>query len=529
MYKMLLVDDERFMLTYLQTCIAWNTLDVEIVACAHNGAQAIEQTRLFKPDIVITDIVMPQMCGLDFIKSIYGQYKGMKIIILSGHQNFEYAKEALLYGVIDYVVKPSLVRDIESAVKKAIAAIELDRYSDATYQKALADLKRSLPDIKRSFFNMLGTPDIPRTQIDEKCELLQFWTKERTLVCLRFLLDLAPEVENELIQRELMEFDQYLRQDTRISQTVFSSERNNTCTWLISVLTLDASPVATIAEQYLRERRPQQVACTICISEAFCEITQASSALAQIASVLSNRCCSYESRLLTNSQPNAVYNSSIGALEPILSAVRGLSAEECRVKTQALLQLAVVHQQSMHSLRNEISNLLRDLDALLITFKVSLLGIFAQVGFTEAELECEESLTCIENRVVRLLEQCIVQLSSCACVQYPQPVMMTIQYIEKHYRETINVSDIAQRLYLSPNYLSMLFKKHAGTSISEYITLFRVSRAKELMAENCTLKTYEVADMVGYNDYEYFRKVFKKYVGINPARYRTEIIPDELT
>ena len=88
-YKLLLVDDEPFMLSYLRDCVPWESMDIEIAACASNGEDAIEKTRQYQPDLIITDIVMPNMHGLEFIKTIYGQYKSTKIIILSGHQNFD--------------------------------------------------------------------------------------------------------------------------------------------------------------------------------------------------------------------------------------------------------------------------------------------------------------------------------------------------------------------------------------------------------------------------------------------------------
>lgn len=150
--------------------------------------------------------------------------------------------------------------------------------------------------------------------------------------------------------------------------------------------------------------------------------------------------------------------------------------------------------------------------------------LLLELGLTESALQQEESLTRLENMLNLVSRKIISLLSDYNTVKYPPTIFLCCQYIEEHYQDKISVTDLAEQLFLSPNYLSSLFKKHTGSSISEYITLCRIRKAKELMAESNTLKSYEVADLVGYSDYEHFRKVFKKYVGINPAKYRSEVI-----
>lgn len=527
-YKLLLIDDERFMISYLKSCIPWNELDVEIVDSAQNGADAIEKVHLHQPDLVITDIVMPNMSGLEFIKNIYNQFKSTKIIILSGHQNFTFAKEALSYGVVDYIVKPSLPSDILTAVQKAISCIEQERQIAQNHQTALSQLRHSMPDIQKSFLNLLiqePTPSL-RQEIAEKGKILGFPLADCYFLCIKIIFDnsLSRDFSKSQTQ-ELQKINHCLLSLPSVERVLLSRDQANTYVGICSLLESDSQPILNMLQETVLQL-PVTMQITICISSVFDTIEHASHAFKQVRRTLNSRPCSRQSRCFQQGDPMYSNNDVPQLLsgEAYLSALRSLSAEECEKQIHIWIDTSIARNLSMYRLRRDLRSLLKDLDNLLFSLKTGLSFVLLELGLTESTLQQEESLPRLEHMLNLLSRKIISLLSNYDAMKYPPMVFLCCQYIEEHYREKISVSDLAEQLFLSPNYLSSLFKKHIGSSISEYITLCRIQKAKELMAESNDLKTYELASLVGYSDYEHFRKVFKKYVGMNPAKYRSEIV-----
>lgn len=531
-YKLMLVDDERFMLSYLQSCINWQKLDIEIVATAQNGKDAVEQTRLHHPDIVITDIVMPNMYGLEFIKNIYSQFKSTKIIILSGHQNFEFAKEALLYGVVEYLVKPSRVEDIEKAVKNAIRVIESERNSRQRYQQALSDLKRSQLDVQHTLLSLLDQEPSAdfEIQLHEKCELLHLHIEDYTIFPIRLLYHIAsPQLS--FTQSVLADLVKTLENAPSICHCLVSREKKGT--YRLLVVTQKVPESFSVVKQLISTWMADcaETGWHLCcaLGTACGDWHGVGNGFRRLRALLSVRRCSYDNQLLlleeenTARQPAAA--SSAYSWDVYFSALRGCDEEKCCQEINTLFDNAAAAGRSFQDVRHDVQSFLRLMDSTLAAFRSSIAEAAAPRGNIELELLQQENLFELKAGLL-FLNRCVLNwVNDHTIVQYPPIVLSAIQIINENYQENLTVTDLANRLHLSPNYLSALFKKHTGTTISEYITRQRIQRAKEIMIENCSIKTYEIADMVGYNDYEYFRKMFKKYVGINPAQYRSSAFP----
>ncbi|MGN0315937.1 MAG: response regulator [Fusicatenibacter sp.] len=528
-YKLLLVDDEPFMLSYLKSCIPWETMDVEVIDCACNGEDAIQKTSLHHPDLVITDIVMPNMYGLDFIKAIYRQYKSTKIIILSGHQNFNFAKEALLYGVIDYIVKPSLASDITAAVAKAIAAIEQERMDQQNFQNILSSLQHSIPDITRSFLNLFLSDPVPdfSAQLKEKCSILNFPLENRTFCCFKILFDSTlTDGREEAASQEMELLCQRILNLPSADRVIYSRIQFNTYAGIISLWDQHTDPIRKVISDTIQQYLPSRMSLTFCMSLPLEHLECAASAFTQIQHTLNSRTCSFSSHCYQCQDPMNTCDDAppVFSEEAYKKALRELSLSGCSQMIHQWLEYAVASRLSMYRLRRELRAILIALDTLLASLKTGISPLLLELGLTEVSLQQEESLLRLEKMLNLLNQKVILRLSDCESAKYPPVIFNACQYIEEHYREKITVTNLADHLYLSPNYLSSLFKKHTGVSISEYITMCRIRKAKELMADSSNRKTYEVADLVGYSDYEHFRQVFKKYVGINPAKYKTEVI-----
>jgi len=157
MYKVLLVDDETIVLDGLKRRIHWKSLNLEIVGTATDGLDAIRKIEQLKPDIVITDIIMPIMDGIKLIETIRELELPVKIIILSGHDEFSYAQKAIRLGAIEYQLKPVSSEEIESSLKKTIEQLTLEKASYVKHSELEESSKQQALKIKQYMLTDLAT------------------------------------------------------------------------------------------------------------------------------------------------------------------------------------------------------------------------------------------------------------------------------------------------------------------------------------------------------------------------------------
>ena len=149
MYKLLIADDENTVLKGLSEFMPWNTIDCEVASVAKDGQEAIELIDNCNPDIVITDIKMPRKSGIDVARYVYENHPGVKVIILTGFAEFEFARSALVYGVSDYELKPVSKNKLLASVKKLTAKIDEERNEPHRGKKAMAPYIGKLYDIEK--------------------------------------------------------------------------------------------------------------------------------------------------------------------------------------------------------------------------------------------------------------------------------------------------------------------------------------------------------------------------------------------
>lgn len=168
MYKILLVDDERIILDGISNFINWSSLGAELVGTAKNGLQAWELTKKLKPDIIITDIKMPGMDGLELVETVHQSYPHIKFIMLSGFSEFNFAKQAMQFGVKHYLLKPCNENQIMEAIHELMAELEVQKKQNHFVQSMKKELEAVLPYAREQLLkefvtsNTFGVDDYQR-------------------------------------------------------------------------------------------------------------------------------------------------------------------------------------------------------------------------------------------------------------------------------------------------------------------------------------------------------------------------------
>ncbi|MEH7480018.1 response regulator [Neobacillus drentensis] len=481
MYSVLIVDDEPWIAYGIKRLIDWDSFGFTVIGEAHNGVAALEIILDKKPDIVLSDIRMPGLDGFELLDCINQNKLETKVILISGYSEFEYAQKAVRLGAVDYILKQ---------IDKDTLISSLMRVKDLLQQKqqALKVLDTSLYDL----FELFGT--------DTKIKICDFLTNKR------------------------MEFvDPYYRLITFMYQTITVSNPEEVITFngIKCIRFRTGQNKISILINYDESKKPIdsldftsfELANAECIgisslgesSTPISKLYQESDIAVLSSSFISGRkVIKYESAQITDSLTRVLLSIEVAIKEQKQDKInKGLEdlLDKCREHSLLIDQVTNIYNQLVSLIHKYYRNSNRVKGIEYLTYYQgarsfhSIEEIFDKIKMFFVEQPQEELL--ITNEMVKTI----------------------IDYINSHFTEEILLTTLAQKFNMSIGYLSVLIKKETGTTYTEYVTQKRLNMAKELLSDS-KLSVYEIVRRVGYKDYFHFNKLFKKYFGLTPSKYR---------
>ncbi|RXZ78637.1 DNA-binding response regulator [Paenibacillaceae bacterium] len=504
--KLLIVDDEPFIRKGLHKLVESNALGWTVAGEAGNGEEAIVKFRELKPDLVLTDIRMPLMDGLELAGMIASEGTGTSVIILTGYRDFEYAQTAINHGVKHFLLKPCREEEVCQVLKQAFEQFRLQvrgREKDAEEQRLKEDA------LLRSALSHLPYDRTEAEAIEQRLNGHDFWILQ---------------VDSYLPQsRDYRRSDRILLQFSigNILQEMMESSSSNV-RWL------------TLAFDRFAFWLPQEVLA----EQLFLEAANVVEQLLSI-SLTSHRFGRFESfRLLegwleTNlrragldeamssvpSTPMA-NDSKIKLIRGELTAIMLLgNTDELQTYAERMLESIGASMASPEEVKiDAFCTALAMNDVMRKELEVDS-KIASDIGKRAADLhgcQSRQEITAWLTVQVKLFLQA---LSNWQTERNSGIIGRAIQYIRSHYAEEIGLPDVAAHCHLSANYFGNLFKKETGESFSSYLSRLRMDKAK-LLLKNTDMKVAEIAEAVGYPDSNYFATAFKGTAGCSPSDYR---------
>ena len=496
--RVLIVEDEFIMRQGMKHMIEWEREGFTIVGEATNGQEALELIDTLKPHIVISDIVMPILNGVDFSKSIQRKYPEVQIIILSSYDNFEYVKDTLLSGAVDYILKPTLNQtqllvSLNKAVNR-IPGLELIKDEDMYYSNILERYIIGFEDNidSKSFFNIFPNTCFRLLGINIK----QAYGRNRKTV-----KEINGVIEEYLINKNYIFIKFILSEEVLL--------------YLINYRINEDKKIVNDFEKYIENKIIQE--------NTFLIITSSFNDLSKIRDVYNNKFLPYlalkfyyknkiilDTETVTLEEKIEKFNST--KYDNLLKRKDFITAINMMKK---YIDLAVLSKMEEYKLKNLVKNLLYNLIVSLEAYdlKVEELrqGYFKKIDkiqYLEEFINVIEEITLqmneFINKNVNLEEDRISEI---------------LDYIVEHYDKSLELSDIAKAFNFNYYYLSYYFNNHCSEGFSEYLNRIRIEKACELLKDN-KLYVSEISSMIGYSDHSYFCRVFKKITGYTPSRYR---------
>ena len=524
MLKVLLVDDEPFILQGIKVLIDWESLGCEIVSTASNGREAYEYIETNQVDLMVTDIKMPEMNGIELIKKLRENgYSDLEVVILSGYKDFEYAMEGMKYGCAGYVLKPVEKDEISTLIKK-IAQKKNEILQEFKEKESMENalLARNIIAVLFGKYD-----DVNVSYIQERIKL----SDEIRFASIEFI---SPDKRDEIEESEIRQTHRDLYEMCR------------------ELLGADANHVVfdTSSDQNSHE-----------IGIIFCDYMYKEKKATEEEFLLYLRDEIYTRfklpiRILAGKKVNGIVN-----LSKSYSTVRILkSFEGFRPKKDIYFyeDEAQVNQTGAVLCKQHIDNLIRAVelnDHKEITFKVSeLFKEMRRLGITSETIKLnmdyllfglihlasnqddgvnqEEILQYISESSFHegVLRGSSEHLSSFA-IEYAEyltqlrknvsgSILDDIESeVKKNYMNNISLRELSKKLYINSSYLGQIFKKKYGMSFKDYLTVYRINEAALLLVESDE-KITKIAEMVGYKDSDYFVRKFIEIKGCTPSKYR---------
>ena len=525
MYKLLIVEDEDLIRNAILFGIDWLALGFEVQG-AEDGEVALEIVRTFSPDIVLTDIRMPFIDGLELTRKLYENYPRTIVIILSGHDEFSYAQEAIHLGVRQYLQKPIVPNDLIAILQKTARELDTRANREMREEKLRLQVQESMPFLREKLLNRLVHNTIIPSEIPRMLDFTGIHLKGAGfIVC---LIECEPEtpIYGEAAAILDLSITQILEHEISNDGIAFES--------------VTGRRVLIYAARTMQTERPYIV-----------------TLLGEISDIIFREhnivtTCSIGTRVSNIADIHISYDSAKAAIEQRVFDGRGQIYDAYLApcietyfpfdRSKSLIdKLRILPDDEFaESLSNFFSDL-RQMRSLSSNSLLSIMLDLANGGYRLLiESGCMEdpspvaiygklfSLSTLEqyqNVLSSFFTELRTKLMQQRISRGSQLIKKICSFIEDHYCDaSISLNTVASSVFISSTYLSILFKKEMGTTFTEYISRLRMERAKELLLVG-NLKTYEAAEQTGYSDPQYFSSCFKKYTGLTPSEYKAQHHP----
>lgn len=517
MFQLLTADDEPDKLEALRSQCDWPSYQVEICGEAQTGIEAYEQIVAKKPDICIMDIKMPLLSGLDVIRRAQTMGVRTKYVILSGYDEFDYAKEAISLSVVDYLLKPCRPEDIARSVQKCIRLLEDEKKQSKLqedYDHLLQDSAGSNRERLLSAL-MLGVPVESLGLREEMCRLQALGST--VAVCVFDPTQAADESRGRNDPAKLR----------RQVEAAFAA-------WPSAVLAVEDKIAAVtgmdrVADDFgafygaLKDAVDRccnlcGVSCAVGVSDCRQDVSLLNGAYLEARQAAETSKFLFERSILFFAELNR--ESSLSVPEnPEIYFLRNLEDSE---KTAELIDrflkaCTACSADVQEKTKESAVTLVCSLYKLCRERGFSFNGLSKRKSADIRQILESDSLEKIRSVLTDFIQAIGKNMASSNSVS--SLVRRTIAYIQSDYRRHITLESAAEVIHVTPSYLSMLFRQQTGSTFVEYVNRFRVRKACDLLRAG-SLKSYEVAFDVGFQDEKYFHNIFKRYTGMTTKQFR---------
>ncbi|AWB46443.1 DNA-binding response regulator [Paenibacillus sp. CAA11] len=543
MYKVLIIDDEEPLREAIRILGDWKGLGIEKVLEATNGRSGLELLASHKIDIVMVDMKMPELGGVEFLQVVEREYPDLLTIVISGYNDFEFTRQAIHSRVVDYLLKPVNRHDLNQALSKAVGVLEAKRQTESEFISRNITLNMSLPKLKekvyqsildRSFNRKTNEAFLPLIGADNpnhrfgiavfRMLNMDAVTKERFHQDQQLLHFAVANMIDGMSEEGIRGFSFADPKQEREIVTVFTLKQTSSFDTAFKLELLIKKAAVSLRDLF----GIVSVAGTAPVCRELPEIAEAYEA-ARAAMLSVNFLTLKGGAVSTKPEQPA-------GQEPPPSIVSRMPLIRSALESGNLNHARTVLAEFLRMLGGQEVFRLGDADWLLQEYLFLLHDVAKALGVSGDRLQRsgrgdwrEEGFsmdtadfTQYERLMLALLELYAERVRESTAAQRPFDAGDIKEYIDKHYFEDFKIAMFTEKYYLSREYLMKRFKQQFGFGIHEYVQKVRMDKAQQLLGDPA-LKIQDISEMLGYKDKNYFSKAYRNYYGMSPSEYRANL------
>ena len=527
MYKVIIADDEPKVSQLIKNLIEWENLNLLHVATAHDGITALELIKKHCPDIVITDIRMPGYDGIELIKNTKEINPNIDFIIISGYQHFDYAHNAIKYGVKDYLLKPLNKNEINATLSKMIEKYkEMDSEKSRQEMHQLEDIKRQKNEFLENIYLRSNSLPIKETHLSN----VKFIEG-----CYQALI-IKPDFEYQVNNQEVMKM--LLGKISKIAD----ENLKDICSEILLLVLEDRIYIIVnykteikkvfrralnniIDESHLFRDIIKNLMITISIGNIQTSLENIGQSTYEAKEALVDRIITgcgkiNQYSLELHTEKSGEFIISFEKRRKLIDLIEVFDVVEIKkwideVEGNIIKQSNISGQFILDTINEIIEIILYGLKnhANVKTFNKSLITEFHET------LQMQNNIQAMFEVTSKWVGEILQKIADDRKNESNRPIKEAQKYINAHYASAVSLDEVSAFVGFNATYFSTLFKKETGVNFLEYVTIVRIKAAKQLLADS-KKSISDICCEVGYNDFKHFTKQFKKVTSLSPSEYR---------
>lgn len=517
MYRLIIADDEKRIRQGLKNIINWETLGFEVTELFADGQDVIEYLDYVMPDVILTDIKMNHVSGLEVARYVFEHQFPCKVVLVSGYQEFDLAVQGIKYGAEDYLLKPTDVDKIEETFRKIKKQLDETKKKLRKFREDKERMEEAIPLLEEKFFGDLVMGVVESEEYIRSCMGI-LYPQTDALHSRCMLADIYIE-DYERFMKEVWEYS-YDQFEVNLGNFLHIYKRNfcfhivYKSGSLIEVMGIETHKSETgeencnqVMEELVREMEAYfKFRAAYKIRREYENIFQISSLRGSIWEGEKDE--QVLEQYVLEQKKLVMSNLAVGNIVTAQKLLHNILEE--------LRKLPVIRRNNMViDILSTMNTVIGEVNEQLAKSMQSYFNYAAVLSMTKTEEIMQYSDRIFDR--IRLADEKKEYYDSGTMVYKAK------NYIRENIYKDISQEETANYLYICPSYLSRMFKKQTGESFIQYVTRVKMEKAAELL-KNPQYKTYQVSGLLGYKTPRYFSRLFRNHTGMNPSEYRGKVL-----
>ncbi|NLM11266.1 MAG: response regulator [Clostridiaceae bacterium] len=522
MLRLLIVEDEKWEREGLIDFLDWKSFGIEIAGTARDGEEGYQEALRLRPDIILTDIKMPGMDGIEMSKKIKEVMPHTKIIILTGYDDFRYAKEAISFSANAYVLKPFEEDELIPIIEEVVSLCRKEREKASWEKRVVSQLNKSRKTAKTNFLFEWASGMIKKEDLQKGLQEFNIYVKAEGMYAVALIKAYGCESKTESSNR-LKDISEFLAEKSMLRDYLFLTE-NQKDHEIILCFEWDGSIIEWLNNGISKNQIEYGNNFVIGVGngssplELHVSYNQAKEAI--------------KHQIFWNDYQLVLYSEIHQLQESFMEKANEFLVHGDYFSKQFIHAVGSINENRVFELLNELFDFVYEARGASMDFIINFvknivndLYIFIykiHSDFTRNYLYEKMWNGCtvkdLKNKM-KIFFESVLSVHKSRLSYDEQTVKKVIAIIEERYMEPLSIKTIANEVFLSPNYLGSIFKNFTGKRFNEYITEYRMEKARELL-KSPKNKVATVAARVGFQNPSYFCSVFKNFFGVAPGEYQ---------